>query len=316
MNRSVKVFMPCYNCEKYIGEAIESILNQTYKQFELVILDDGSTDGSVAVIQRFMCEDDRIQLFQNQGNKGIVYTRNRGLEICDCDYLALMDADDISALDRLEKEVAFLDQHEDVTVIGGLYQLIDSEGKRIEQGDRVAVWSDESIRASMLFHNVIANGSVLIRKETIDRKRIRYRQDYQSAEDYRFWCEVLSVGKIFNMNQVFQYYRVHEESLEHREGGAGNQRRNQGIYQIKQYLLREQGYQLPAEDENLFLEVLLGKTTLCRHERCVLKKALSELEVQAKEKGMDYFKTFMELLTGYEEYTRLKLGRWLRRLVL
>lgn len=309
MDKSVAVFMPCYNCRKYVKEAIESILNQTYTQFRLVIVDDGSTDESVEVVQKLMQKDSRIQLFHNPENRGIVFTRNRGLELCDCDYLALMDADDISAPDRLEKEVAFLNDNPDITVVGGLYQLIDSEGRIIEQGERKAVQSDEEIRAHMIFHNVIANGSVLIRKKEIDRKGLQYRQDYQSAEDYRFWSEVLSIGKMHNINQVFQYYRVHENSLEHRAGTSDNQKRQQGIYQIKQHLLREQGYQLEPAQEQLFLEVLMGKTELSKKERCALQGILRDLASRAECKGSAYAAAFLENLEGYKRYTHGKLAR-------
>ena len=102
----VTVFIPVYNCEKYIKESLESIINQTYENLDILIIDDGSTDNTVNLIKQY--KDTRIRLLRNDKNRGIPYTRSRGLEECRGEYLALMDADDISLSERIKKQVNFL----------------------------------------------------------------------------------------------------------------------------------------------------------------------------------------------------------------
>ena len=106
MNKKITVFMPVYNSERYLKEAIDSILNQSYKNFELLIINDGSTDSSIDIIKSY--NDSRIKLINNDCNKGLPYTRNLGLKLAKGDYIAIMDSDDISYIHRLKKQIEFL----------------------------------------------------------------------------------------------------------------------------------------------------------------------------------------------------------------
>lgn len=311
MQKTVNVFMPCYNCGKYVGQAIESILGQSYTDFELVIIDDGSSDNSVEVINSYALKDRRIRLLENEVNKGVVYTRNRGLEECQCDYMALMDADDIALPERLEKEIAFLNKHEDIVAVGGLYQLMDETGKLLENKLELTEF-DEEIRAKMLFANVMANGTVLFRKKNIDQANIRYREQLHASEDYLFWCEVLGIGKMYNIGKVFQYYRIHGESLEHRSSMEDQEYRAQGIKEIKKYILQQQGYCLAKKEEELFVEILTDGDkcyTLDGEKRKMLKIVLNKLKKQAGEKNCAYKKVFCDSLNRYEIYAKNPFAR-------
>jgi glycosyltransferase involved in cell wall biosynthesis len=306
MQEKVNVFMPCYNSEKYIGQAIESILGQKYTDFKLIIIDDGSTDNSVEIINKYAAEDTRIRLLKNGVNRGIVFTRNRGLEECQCDYMALMDSDDVAAPERLEKEVAFLDEHKDVIAVGGLYQLMDESGKLRPEKLKLTE-SDEEIRARMLFANVIANGTVLLRKEKIDQANIRYREHLHASEDYLFWCEVLNVGKICNIGEIFQYYRLHENSLEYRSERAEKGYKKQGILDIKKYILHQQDYHLEKTEEELFVRILTDNEeceNLSKEKRKILKTVLDKLREQVAGKNDKYKEIFNEELERYVIYTR------------
>lgn len=306
MQEIVNVFMPCYNSEKYIGQAIESILGQSYTDFKLVIIDDGSTDNSVEIINRYAEGDSRIRLLKNGVNRGIVFTRNRGLDECQCDYMALMDSDDVATPDRLEKEVAFLKENKDIVVVGGLYQLMNESGELRPEKLRLTE-SDEEIRARMLFANVMANGTVLFRKKKIDQANIRYREHLHASEDYLFWCEVLNIGKICNMGEIFQYYRVHENSLEHRSNREEKDYKKRGILDIKRYILCQQKYYLEKAEEEFFIEILMDNEkceTLSREKRKILKKILYTLRGQAAEKGDKYKEIFDDELKRYDFYTR------------
>ena len=220
MKEKVAVFIPCYNAEKYIGQMLDSILNQTYKDFKVIIVDDGSTDNSKEIIYQYAEKDKRIALHRNQENKGIAFVRNQGLTLCDCEYIALMDADDIAPPYRLETEVAYLEQHPDVDGVGGLYQLIDENGCFLSTNLR-PVLSDSAIRASMIFYNPIANGSMMFRRKMILENKLTYCSSLRFLEDYFFWTEFLKYGRLCNLNQVMQYYRISSGSIE-RQTHANN----------------------------------------------------------------------------------------------
>lgn len=306
MPEKVNVFMPCYNSEKYIGQAIESILGQSYTDFELVIIDDGSTDNGVEIIKKYALNDSRIRLLKNGVNRGIVFTRNKGLDECQCDYMALMDSDDIATPDRLEKEVAFLNENKDVVAVGGLYQLMDESGKLLPEKLKFTE-SDEEIRARMLFVNVMANGTVLLRKRKIDQANIRYREHLHASEDYLFWCEVMNIGKICNIGEIFQYYRVHENSLEHRSNREEQDYKKQGIQDIKKYILHQQECHLEETEEELFVRILTDNEeceSLSKEKRKILKNILYKLRGQAAPKGDKYKEIFEGELKRYDLYTR------------
>ena len=124
---AITVFMPVYNAEKYLKEAIDSILNQTFENFELLIIDDGSTDESVKIIETYT--DERIRLIHNDGNKGLPYTRNRGLNLARGKYLAIMDADDVSVKNRLEIEYNIMEKRSNLAVISSGKELLSNAGK-------------------------------------------------------------------------------------------------------------------------------------------------------------------------------------------
>lgn len=306
--------MPCYNCEKYLEEAIESILNQTYADFYLIILDDGSTDHSAQIAQDYTKKDERIKFYQNEENKGIVYTRNRGLSLCDCEFLALMDADDIATKDRLEQEVNFLEQHPDIIAVGGLYQLRDEDGHLLD-GKLESVQEDAAIRAHMLFHNPIANGTMMFRKQIIDENGISYRETLHSAEDYRFWSEVLLVGKIYNINRVFQFYRVHADSLENSAKRTDEMNRNGDVYETKKYLLSNLKYRLNEEDTEFFLNFLCAPTfDLSVGDRKRLHRVLNEIEAQEVSNDEIYNREFRKMITRYQVYAQNRIYRRIKRI--
>lgn len=314
MNKKVMVFMPCYNCEKYVAQAIESVLQQSYRQFELIILDDGSTDRSFKIIEKYAAQDRRIRIYRNEKNQGIVFTRNRGLDLCECDYLGLMDADDITVPKRLEREIAFLEEHPDITVVGGRYQQMNESGELSEHRSEL-VQSDSAIRAHMLFHNVIANGTVLMRKKWIDDKGIRYKIQYKSGEDYRFWCEVLREGRMYNMDQVFQYYRVHEASLEHVSNNQHQESRYENMMETQREILFMQGYVLQERKLNLLLEVLSGKRRkLNLWERGVYGKILDYLANQGENRDAIYRQELEKCIRDYRCYAESRLQRRLKRI--
>lgn len=210
MNR-VTVFIPVYNAEKYLRETLESILNQSYVDFELLIIDDGSTDDSINIINSF--NDSRINLIKNEKNMGLPYTRNLALSIVNTEYLALMDADDICDRDRLKLQVEFLDKNKEIEVVGSDFQMFFPNGKAIYVKTPT---NPDYIRAYLMLNICIANPSVMIRKEFLTKNNIKYREEYFACQDYSLWIDIVKLGKISNINKCLLRYRSGHDNISRR----------------------------------------------------------------------------------------------------
>lgn len=244
----LSVVMPCYNAEKYIAEAIESILAQTYQSFKLIVIDDGSTDGSREIIKKFAQKDDRVCLLYNAENQGQVYTRNRGIAECDTEYIALMDADDVAPIYRFEREVMYLDSHPEIGAVGGKYQLIDEKGRMIGR-EKINAFDEKSVRANLFFCNVLANGSMMFRADIVIKNHIMYHEKDRgsSLEDYRFWCEFLNYAPIANLSCVLLQYRVVGNSISHISRESQSVMRNEVFDSIHRDLFGKNGFTLGNE---------------------------------------------------------------------
>lgn len=188
----VSVIMPVYNGEAYLREAIESVLQQTFGDFEFIIINDGSTDGSESIILSY--RDTRIVYLQNEGNKGVIYTLNRCVKEAKGELIARMDADDIAMPGRLEKQVSYMESHPEVAVLATTVQLVDAEGQPIAnwKEDRQSV-SEHQIRSSLASNNCIAHPSVMVRKDVYEQYLYEYDQKY--SEDYDLWLRLISENK-------------------------------------------------------------------------------------------------------------------------
>lgn len=202
----VSVIMPVYNGAKYIDEAIESILHQTFSAFEFIIIDDGSTDDTVQHIKRF--NDPRILLLKNEYNMGITRSLNRGLEAAKGEYICRMDADDISLPMRIEKQVEFLKTHATIAVVGGRSVLIDSTGHVIGY-EGVA---RKKIGLSKFVHNPFIHGSVMIRKSILETVGY-YDVSAIHNEDYNLWLRLLSRFQGCVLDEILLKRRLHAESI-------------------------------------------------------------------------------------------------------
>jgi glycosyltransferase involved in cell wall biosynthesis len=195
----VSVLMPVYNGENYLSEAVESILNQTFRDFELIIIDDGSTDRTAEILAEYERRDMRVRLY-SQARKGLIATLNRGIELSRGRYIARMDADDVSYPTRLEKQVAFLEAHLNVGVCGTW---------RVITGGRVirTPVQDGVIRSYLIFDTLLARPTVMMRK-TLFETGIRYPA-YEHAEDFGLWVQLADHTHFANLPEVLLYYRSH-----------------------------------------------------------------------------------------------------------
>ncbi|WP_284450644.1 glycosyltransferase family 2 protein [Methylophaga thalassica] len=210
----ISVILPVYNAEKYVELAIFSILGQTYTNFELVIIDDGSTDDSKKIITRMANSDNRIRLI-SRPNKGLIKTLNEAIDVSRGDYIARMDADDICLPDRLENQITFLSEHPGNVVVGTLSTLIDSDGDEIGPFGKW-VKHDEIDSAHLSGHGgAIIHPSVMIRTDAL-RCVGGYREEFKSAEDIDLWLRLAELGKVTNIDKRLILYRQHMDSIGHR----------------------------------------------------------------------------------------------------
>lgn len=210
----ISVIMPVYNAEKYIVEATESILEQTYTNFEFIIIDDCSTDDSYNILQKFAAKDGRIKLFRNDKNYKQAYSRNIGIKHSCGKYIVFMDADDIALPERLMKQVEFMESHSDIDIAGVWYVAYNQDMSHVlyMQRDPCEHW--EIIINMHLFRNALAQ-YVIIRRHVFDS--IMYDPSFKNlAEDYELWLRAINYGfKFANINQFLMKYRVYNESSCH-----------------------------------------------------------------------------------------------------
>ncbi len=199
----VSVVMSVYNGELHLAAAIESILSQTYKDFEYIIINDGSTDNSLAIIREFEKKDRRI-VVRDRANKGLIYSLNEGIQLAKGHYIARMDADDMSMPERLEKQLAYMEEH-NLDICGSAVRVFNTQRE-------IRTWSypvdDAAIKFMLKFKTAFAHPSVLMRT-SLFKTGLRYA-DCKHAEDYRLWVDMaLQNYKMGNMDAVLLRYRCH-----------------------------------------------------------------------------------------------------------
>jgi len=200
------VLLPVYNAEAYIAEAIESILSQTFGDFELLIINDGSTDSSPQIIGSF--HDERIHFVNNQSNLKLIATLNRGIDLAKGKYIARMDADDVSLPQRLRKQVDFMEAHPDVGVCGSWFESFGGQRKVVEYPEK-----DEDIRIMMLYQTPFCHPSVIFRKEVFNKHGIRFLPEFIHAEDYEVWVQLADRTRFANIPEALLRYRLHSGSV-------------------------------------------------------------------------------------------------------
>jgi len=208
-NPEVTVLMSVYNGEKYLREAIDSILNQTFTDFEFLIVNDGSTDRTVEILRSY--DDPRIKIVDNEKNIGLTKSLNIGLMIARGEYIARMDADDVSAPERLEKEVEFLETHRDYAVVGSFAKILNEDSEVISFMDRPI--EDAQIREFFRRDNGIAHGSAMIRMRCLLDVDF-YDESIARAQDYDLWLRLSEKYKLANIPEYLYMWRKHNENIE------------------------------------------------------------------------------------------------------
>ena len=208
----ISVIMPVYNSENFVAEAIESILNQSYINFEFLIFDDFSTDKSIEIIASF--KDKRIKLFENLEHKGLVALLNQGLQIAKGDFIARMDADDISHPDRFISQIKAFKDDKNLGVCGTIFTIFGDNNIQVNLPE-----NQKEIFGALLMGSCIGHPTVMFRKKIILECNVIYDQSYYTAEDYELWTRLIFTTKFRNLQQSLLKYRVQEKQISQRKKG-------------------------------------------------------------------------------------------------
>lgn len=203
--------MPTYNSARYLPEAIQSILTQTYTDFEFVIVDDHSTDETPEILSHFAQKDDRVRILQNHKNLGRAGARNRALEARPGgEYIAVMDSDDISLPERFEKQVSFLDAHSDVVVVGTQVMNVDEQNNPTPEQTRLPE-THGSLAWTLLYSVPFCNPTVMMRADAV--RMLSGYQEGSAVEDAEFWARLVYTGRFANLPEILLDYRMPSERL-------------------------------------------------------------------------------------------------------
>ena len=248
----VTVLMPVYNAEPFLAQAIQSILHQTYSDFEFLIIDDGSTDNSYEIAASFA--DPRIRLIRQSVNLGLVTALNLGLDCARGEYIARMDADDISLPERLSRQVRFLDTNQDIAVCGTWLQTI-AENK---MNNWYVPLNHTAIHVRLLFGSAIFHATVLMRKASLNEYAVRYLDGFSYAEDYEFWSRCVLTCRFANLGEILYYYRIHDNSSAHLEPDS----KQRSADMVRLQWLNKVGVQPTEEEMILHRHLSLGTAPL------------------------------------------------------
>lgn len=207
----VSVLMSVYNDSEFLRLAIESILQQTYQNFEFLIIDDGSTDDSRGIIRSY--QDSRIRLIVNDQNMGLTQSLNKGLNLSKGSLIARMDSDDIAYPQRFARQVAFLEAHPDVAVVGTQVRTIDENGRPIHSGGWKKSTSWGAIRWQLIFDNPLVHTTVMFRRSVIWNEFGGYAEEFPSSQDFELWSRVAGRHRLANLPDGLMDFRVHSGSV-------------------------------------------------------------------------------------------------------
>jgi len=276
----ISVLMPVFNAEKYLREAIESILNQSYTDFEFLIINDGSTDETENIILSY--NDSRIIYVKNEHNLQIIKTLNKGIKLAKGEYIARMDADDISLPKRLKIQYNFMEAHKNIDICGTWIKTF---------GVTRQIWkypiNHEEIKANLLLNSALAHPSVIIRKAVFDK--FIYKDEFNYAEDYALWVEAINIYKFHNIPKILLKYRLHINQTN---------KKNQinKTNKIRKIILKKEVNNLTDEDLFLFMNISNYIFIPFSHFIIILNKVLNSIR---KKKNINDKIMFQILMKRY-----------------
>jgi glycosyltransferase involved in cell wall biosynthesis len=213
---AVSVLLPVHNGASYLSEAVASILRQTYADFELLVVNDGSTDGTASILRN--CADYRLTVIENERNLGVIPSLNRGLITARSEFVARMDADDIAFPERLRRQVDFLHGHPQVGLCGTWFQTFGTARPKAVRPPT----QPEDLAARLFYESPLAHSSVMFRRALFVDHGLQYSLDYPHAEDYELWVRTAEFTGLANVPEVLLQYRQHGEQMSNRKTAEQN----------------------------------------------------------------------------------------------
>lgn len=210
----VTILMPCYNSADFLHKAINSILNQTYRNFEFIIIDDGSNDQTPAIIEHYAKQDSRIKFYKNEVNRKLIFTLNRGVQLAAGEYIMRMDADDISHPERLEKQLDFMIRHPETDICSAGYCYINLSDQEVQRSfPKTSL--PKSLYFQSFFSTPLTHAVILAKAEVL--KKNPYDPDFIHSEDFELFSRLLSAGyNLRNLKEILYYVRINPQSVSYR----------------------------------------------------------------------------------------------------
>lgn len=261
---AISVIMPVFNCYLYIDDAVNSILTQTFADFELIIIDDGSTDGTADIIKKFI--DPRIKFIFKEVNQGVSIATNEGFRLAKGKYIARMDGDDISIKERFEKQVSILENNPKIFICGSFVQYLGGTNKIVVHKE-----THQEIITELLISCSICMGVSMFRRKEL--AQYFYDENKNSGEDYDFWTKVAWLGEFHNIPEVLLMYRVHDKqaSIAHKPQQILDD------IDIRLYLFKKLNYNAQKYSDDLISKMLLLNNPITIKEFDLFLKWIKEL---------------------------------------
>jgi glycosyltransferase involved in cell wall biosynthesis len=290
----ISVLTSVYKGEEFIKAAADSVLNQTYANFEWIIINDASPDNSIKILESY--NNPRIKIYHNESNIGLAASLNKGWELCQGEYIARMDTDDVCRLDRFEKQLAFMESNHDISVVGSWVNLT---------GDWSGIWktpvTHEEIKCKLLFNSAMAHPTVFIRKKDFDDNRFRYSEVLRKIQDYDLWSRAIQQLKFANIPEVLLDYRI--------DIGAKSaevvKKSNETIYAIRANQLNNLGITLSSEEADTLH--FASANQLEKVNAKVLKKVFANI-IKANQTKSIYSSRYLSKFIG-----RMWIRLWLKQ---
>jgi len=265
----ISVIEPFYNCRQYIQHATTSILNQTYSNFELILIDDGSTDDTAAEILKF--NDKRIRLIR-QENKGLAESLNFGLKIAKGEFIARQDGDDISHPQRFEKQLDYFSKNKNTALVGTWSKIIDNDGKETGRFHKHPT-EDLELKFDLFFDNPFVHSSVMFRKEVIEKSGLYNTKIHSLVQDFEYWFRISRNYNIANIGEVLHEYREQKKSISRITSDFGKIVAQQS-FENKKPFLNEKEYNIAEHMEYLYHRssgIHISKKMMKEFEKIILK---------------------------------------------
>lgn len=296
---AISVVVPTYNAGRYVEEAVASVLAQDFRDFELLLIDDGSTDNTADVVSRFAA-DPRVRLLRNERNMGLIATLHRAYAQCRAPLIARMDSDDICAPDRFGKQVAFLREHPDVAIVGGAIRFFGNVAPNVF----TFPLAHADIHPAMLFYCPLAHPALMFRRELLDQGIIRYDDAFRHAEDYHLWSRLLLQVNAANLPEVVLDYRLHAQQV----SSDSSDKQYAASLRVRREMLQECGVE-PTDDEIALHESVILERPLARTDYLAALAAwFVRLEAAARQSGYWDEQALHRLLKGKFIDTARRVG--------